>query len=79
MRVVIESTPAESARVFVVRRKLVMHACVPVRVLAQALDVVIAFGRIHVAVEFGVEIKRMIWRTQGKTKIVHGENIFEPF
>src|SRR5687767_8568502 len=48
-------------------------------VLANALDVVATFCRVHVAAKFRVEVERMIRRTERKTKIVHRVNVFETF
>src|ERR1051326_7514891 len=43
MSVVIKRAPAEPARVLVIGCELIVHACMTVRVFAQALDVVVAF------------------------------------
>ena len=56
-----------------------MNARVPESVLALALVVVGGFGGEGVAHEFSVEIAGVIRRFQGKTEVVHGEDVFEKF
>ena len=46
-------------------------------VLALALIVIRGLGRKGMADEFGVQIERMIRLPQGKSEIVHGEDIFQ--
>ena len=48
-------------------------------VLGHVLHVVEALGGEHVAVEFRVQISRVVGRPQRKAEIVHGEDVFEQF
>ena len=77
VRVVVESAPADAARITIVGGQLIVHAGVPQGVLHHALHVVEALGGEHVAVEFGVQIQRMVRRPQREAEIVHGEHVFE--
>ena len=77
MRVVVESTPAKSARVLLVRCQLIVNARVPHRVFSDALDVIIPFSRVHVADEFSVEIEFAIGRSERNLKVVHGIPVFQ--
>src|SRR5271170_7616791 len=77
VRVVVESAPADAARVLGVRSKLIMHPRMADGVFAQPLKAVDGLGRKGVADELGVEILRMIRRQQRPAEVVHGENIFE--
>ena len=79
VRVVIESAPTDAARVLRVGGQLIVNTRMAHGVLGQALDLVNRFGGIGVPDKFGVEVARMMGRLQGKTKIVHGENVFEEF
>ena len=56
-----------------------MNARVAHGVLGEALDLIDGLGGVGMTNEFRVEVARVIWRLQGKTKIVHGENVFEEF
>src|SRR5438445_10499344 len=56
-----------------------MNACVTQRVLPEALDIVNGFGWGGVANKLGVERARVVRRLQGKTEVVHGEDVFEEF
>src|SRR5580704_7133289 len=62
MRVVVEGAPADAARILRVRRKLIVHARVANRVLAQPLQAVDGLGRIRMSDELRVEILRMVRR-----------------
>ncbi len=77
MRVVVEGAPADAAGVLRIGGELVVNARVAKGVLALALIVVGGLGGEGVADELGVEIAGMIRRFQGKSEVVHGEDIFE--
>ena len=74
---VVEGTPRDAAGVTVVGSQLFVDAHVPDHVFGHMVHVVEALGGEHVAVEFGVEILRMIGGPQGKAEIVHGEDVFQ--
>ena len=77
--VVVEGAPADAAGILRIGGQLVVDSRVANGVFAQALDVVDGLGGIGVAVEFGVEIERMIWRLEREAEVVHGEDVFEQF
>ena len=61
-------SPADLARV---------HARMTDHMLGHTLDIVEALGGEHVAVEFGVQIERVVRRTQREAEVVHGEHVLQ--
>src|ERR1700744_6481487 len=77
MRVVIERTPADTARILWIRRQLIVDSCITQRVLALPFVVIGCFCREGMTYELRVEIARMIRLLEGKSEVVHGEDIFK--
>src|SRR5215472_6332347 len=78
MRVVVEGTPSDAARILRIRSQLIVYSRMPQRVLGQAFGVVVWFGNEGMPDELCVQIAWMIRRPQRKTEVVHGEHIFQP-
>jgi len=56
-----------------------VDASVAQRVLGEAFDLIDRLGGIRVSDKFRVQITRMVWWFQRKTKIVHGEDVLQEF
>src|SRR6202044_405862 len=79
MCVVVKSTPADASGILWIRGQLVVDPGMTQCVFSVPFRVVYGLGGEGVTDEFGIQVKRVVGRSERKTKVVDGKHIFEKF